>query len=54
MEKKLSHHMWLEVEGRYTSYTKEKWVTPFHGLGVEVTSESANDTTILRFNVVLR
>ncbi len=54
VEKKLTHHMWLEVEGRYNSYTTENWVTPFHGLGVEVTSESVNQTATLRFNVVFR
>ena len=33
MEKKLFHHTWLEVEGRYTSYKPEQWVTPFPGFG---------------------
>ena len=54
VEKKLFHHTWLEVEGRYTSYNTEQWVTPFPDLGVEVTSESVNQTITLRFNVVIR
>ena len=42
VEKRLYGQTWLQVEGRYTSYKKGRWVTPFHGLGVEVTSESVN------------
>lgn len=54
IEKKLFHHTWLELEGRYTSYKPEQWVTSFPDLGVEVTSESVNQTATLRFNVVFR
>lgn len=54
VEFKLVPHVWLEIEGRYTSYGKEQWVTSFPGLGVEVTSESANQTTTFRINTVLR
>ena len=54
VEKKLVDNVWLEVEGRYTSYGKRKWVTSFHGLGVKVTSGSVNQTATLRFNVVVR
>ncbi len=54
VEKKLFGHTWLEVEGRYTSYGTAKWVTPFHGLGVEVTSESVNQTITIQFNIVAR
>lgn len=54
VEFKLVPHVWLEIEGRYTSYGKEQWVTSFPGLGVEVTSESANQTTTFRINTVIR
>ena len=54
VEKRLYGQTWLQVEGRYTNYKKGRWVTPFPDLGVEVTSESVNQTAILRFNVVVR
>ena len=54
VEFKLVPHVWLEIEGRYTSYGKEQWVTSFPGLGVEVTSESANQTATFRINTVMR
>lgn len=54
VEKKIGDDCWLEVEGRYTSYRTKPWVTSFPDLGMEVTSESGNQTAALRFNVVVR
>ena len=54
VEKKLVHHTWLEVEGRYTTYGTAKWVTSFPDLGMEITSELANQTATFRLNVVIR
>lgn len=54
VEKKIGKHRWIEVEWRYTSFTKEKWITPFPDLGVEVTSDLVSQAADLRINVVLR
>ena len=42
VEKIVHGNIAIQVEGRYTSYNKEKWVASFPDLGVEVTSEMAN------------
>ena len=42
VEKMVHGTIALQVEGRYTSYKTEKWVTSFPDLGVEVKSELAN------------
>ena len=54
VEKKMWDDCWLEVEGRYTSFTKAKWITPFPDLGVEVTSDLVSQSVDLRINVVFR
>ena len=52
VEKMLDDNMGFQVEGRYNSYKDETWVTQFEDLGVEATSELANQDVSLLLNLV--
>ena len=52
VEKIIWKNIALGVEGSYTGYKKEKWVTSFRDLGVEVASESGSQEVGLSLNLM--
>lgn len=52
VEKMIWKNIALGIEGSYTGYKTEKWVTSFRDLGVEVASESGSHDVGLSLNLV--